>query len=207
METPQVEKSSYEFAHYGFEERFVSYYYQLREVIHLIPESILEVGVGDGVFGSFVKQNTALSYRSLDIAADLSPDIVGSVTEIPLPDNSVDVACAFEVLEHIPFDKFDIAVAELARVAKRYVVISLPHFGPSLSLSLKIPFVPHIRVALKLPFPQKHIFNGQHYWEIGKRGYPPKRIRAILSAYGTIERDFVPFASQYHHFFVLKKDV
>ncbi|HYF12898.1 MAG TPA: class I SAM-dependent methyltransferase [Candidatus Paceibacterota bacterium] len=204
MESPQIDKKGYEFARYGFEERFTSYYWQLREVLGLKPTSILEIGVGDGVFGNFVKTNTDIAYTSLDIAPDLGPDIVGSVTHIPKPDKSVDVACAFEVLEHIPFEKFDQAVGELARVARTHVVLSLPHFGPPVSFSLKIPFLPHVRISLKVPFPKEHVFNGQHYWEIGKKGYSPSRIRKVLEKHGRLERDFVPFGSTYHHFFVVR---
>ncbi len=80
MHEVQVDKKHYEFDKYGFEGRFVSYYYQLKEVLDLHPSSILEVGVGDGVFGNFIKQNTAVTYASLDIAEDLHPTFVGSVT-------------------------------------------------------------------------------------------------------------------------------
>ncbi|MEK7511138.1 MAG: class I SAM-dependent methyltransferase [Patescibacteria group bacterium] len=202
---PQVDKSHYDFRAYGFEGRFVSYYWQLREVLSLSPTSILEVGVGDAVFGSFVKKNTAIAYQSLDIAEDLSPDLLGSVTNIPLPDNAVDVACAFEVLEHLPFDEFERACAELSRVSRHAFVVSLPHFGPMLALSFKIPFLSRQQWAIKIPFPKAHTFNGQHYWEIGKRGYPPSRIRSVLSQLGTVTRDFVPFNSEYHHFYVVRK--
>jgi hypothetical protein len=204
MESPQIDKAGYQFERYGFEERFISYYWQLREVTRLHPRTVLEVGVGDAVFGNFLKTNTAIEYKSLDIAEDLKPDVVGSVTDIPAQNDSVDVACAFEVLEHLPFEKFDTAVGELARVARGYVVISLPHFGPVIAFSLKLPFLPLLRFSFKIPFYKKHTFNGQHYWEIGKQGYPVSKIRNTLSKYGTIERDFVPFGSFYHHFFVVK---
>jgi SAM-dependent methyltransferase len=207
-DAPQVNKSNYNFKKYAFEGRFVSYYWQLQEVLALDPASALEIGVGDRVFGDFIKHNTAIVYTSLDIAEDLHPDVVGSVLELPFADKSFDVACAFEVLEHLPFEQFDRAVAELCRVARTHVIISLPHFGPMLSFSLKIPFFPLIRFAFKIPFPKKHVFNGQHYWEIGKRGFSPNRIRNILSKRFRIEREFVPFENQYHRFFVLrKKDV
>ncbi|MFZ2500792.1 MAG: class I SAM-dependent methyltransferase [Minisyncoccia bacterium] len=200
----QVEKSHYHFDKYAFEGRFVSYYWQLKEVLDLNPSSILEVGVGDRVFGDFIKNNTNVSYTSVDVAGDLHPDIVGSVLALPFADKAFDVACAFEVLEHVPFDQFDRAVAELCRVARTHVVISVPHFGPMFAFSLKIPFVPQIRVAWKMPFSKKHIFNGQHHWEVGKKGYPISLIRNKLSAQGALVRDFVPFGNSYHHFFVIK---
>lgn len=204
MSTPQVDKSHYTFGRYGFEGRFVSYYWQLKEVLDLAPRSVLEVGVGDKVFGTFLTNNTAVSYTSLDVAADLAPDVVGSVVALPLKDKSFDVVCAFEVLEHLPFTEVDTALKELCRVARTHVVLSVPHFGPMLSFSLKIPFLPRLRAALKLPFPTTHRFNGQHYWELGKKGYPVSLLRTKLSVHGSIVRDFVPFNSEYHHFFVVK---
>lgn len=201
---PQVDKKHYTFGAYGFEGRFVSYYWQLKEVLDLKPTTVLEVGVGDKVFGNFLKNNTSVAYTSLDIAADLTPDVVGSVTELPFENKSFDVVCAFEVLEHLPFVELEQALSELCRVARSYVVISVPHFGPMLSFSLKIPFIPQIRLALKLPYPRRHIFNGQHYWELGKKGYPASLLRSKLSAHGKILRDFVPWGSEYHHFFVLR---
>ena len=200
----QVCKSHYDFSKYAFEGRFVSYYWQLKETLALSPQSILEVGVGDRVFGSFIKQNTNVSYTSVDVAKDLNPDVVGSVLELPFVDKSFDVTCAFEVLEHLPFEDFDKAVSELCRVARTHVVISIPHFGPMFSFSLKIPFLPQIYFSVKIPFPKKHVFNGQHYWELCKRGYPVQRIRDMLSMHGKIIRNFVPFGSPYHHFFVIK---
>lgn len=205
IQTPQVDQKHYAFGTYGFEGRFVSYYWQLREVLALAPGSVLEVGVGDGVFGGFLKKNTDVAYTSLDIAEDLQPDLIGSVTAIPLPTGVVDVACAFEVLEHIPFTEFEKAIEELMRVARRAVVISIPHFGPMLALSFKLPFIPRQQWAVKLPFPKKHVFNGQHYWEVGKQGYSAARIRTILARFGTVTRDFVPFNSEYHHFYVIEK--
>ena len=204
MTDPQVDKSHYAFERYAFEGRFVSYYWQLKEVLALQPRSVLEVGAGDRVFGNFIKNNTTVQYVCVDIAEDLHPDVVGSVLALPFADKSHDVVCAFEVLEHMPFEQFDKALTELARVARTHVAISIPHFGPVFSFSLKVPFLPQIRFAFKIPFPKRHAFNGQHYWELGKRGYTASLIRQKLSVHGDIVRDFIPFGNPYHHFFVVK---
>lgn len=201
----QVERGHYDFRKYGHLSRWVSYYHQLDEVLAIQPENVLEVGVGDKVFGSYLKNNTNVEYRSLDIAEDLDPDVLGSVEEIPLPDGSFDVVVAFEVLEHLPFERFEAALKEIARVSRTHVIISLPHFGPPLKLGFKVPFVREIEVACKVPFAKKHEFNGQHYWEIGKRGYSPKKIKKILSKYFVLKRDYIPYGSQYHHFYILEK--
>lgn len=201
----QVDKTAYQFFSYAHSGRFVSYYHQLAEVLALAPRNVLEVGVGDGVFRDYIKSNTAISYMSVDVADDLHPNVVGDVTKLPFGDGTFDVVCAFEVLEHIRFEQFEKALAELVRVSRDAVVLSLPHFGPPVKFLLKIPFLPEIFFAFKIPFLRKHIFNGQHYWEIGKKGYASHTIRNILGKYFEIQKEYIPFENQYHHFYILKK--
>jgi len=201
----QVNKEHYDFSRYSYPDRWGSYFYQLKEVLDTKPSSILEVGVGDKVFGSFIKNNTDISYKSLDIASDLNPDIVAPITETGLPPESFDVICAFEVLEHIPFDQFETALKEMSRISKKHIIISLPHFAPPIQFLLKIPLLPKICFALKVPFPKKHIWNGEHYFEIGKKDYPLNRIIESIKKFGTLEKHFVPFENQYHHFFIIRK--
>jgi SAM-dependent methyltransferase len=201
----QVDKAHYSFRSYCYPERWASYYYQLETILGLQASSVLEVGSGDNVLRNYIEHNTQISYTNLDIADDLKPDILGSVEHIPCADSSFDVVCAFEVLEHLPFEKFEKSFSEMMRVARTHVVVSVPHFGPSIRFSFKIPFLPEVRFACKVPFPKRHVFNGQHYWELGKKGFPVRRVREIVKKYGDVVDEFVPFENQYHHFFVIKK--
>jgi hypothetical protein len=163
------------------------------------------VGAGDNVLKNYLERNTHIKHTSVDIAEDLRPDVIGSIDKLPFNDQTFNVVCAFEVLEHLPFEKFEQAILEMKRVASKHVMFSIPHFGPAIKLNVKIPFLPEVRFAFKVPFPKVHTFNGQHYWELGKRGYPVKRIRDILQKHFTILKEFVPYENQYHHFFILKK--
>jgi ubiquinone/menaquinone biosynthesis C-methylase UbiE len=201
----QVDKEAYTFGKYFYLDRWSSYFCQIKESLDLKPKSILEVGIGDGVFGSYVKSKTNIQYKTLDIANDLNPDFIGSVDKIPIGDNSYDLVCIFEVLEHLPFDKFEESLKELKRVSKKNVIISIPHFGPPVKVKFKIPFLPEIKFAFKIPFPIEHEFNGQHYWELGKKRYSSRRIRRIINKHFKILKEFIPFDSQYHHFYVLEK--
>ncbi|MEI6346110.1 MAG: class I SAM-dependent methyltransferase [bacterium] len=200
----QVDKEHYTFKNYCYPDRWASYWYQLREVLSLAPKTMLEVGVGDGVLRDYVKQAKQITYTNIDVAEDLHPDTVGSILAMPFANKSFDLVCAFEVLEHLPFEQFEAALAEMARVSKGSVIFSVPHFGPAVKWKCKIPFLPELTFAFKVPFPMKHKFNDQHYWEIGKRGYSIGRIRGILHRRFQIVKEFVPFENQYHHFFVLQ---
>lgn len=201
----QVNKEAYSFGSYCDLDRWGSYHYQIREVLRNNPSTVLEVGTGDGVLKNYLVANTSVIYKNLDIAEDLNPDILGSVEDIPVSENSFDLVCAFEILEHLPFDKFETCLSELKRVSRGDVVISLPHFGPPVKFLLKIPFLPQIKFAFKMPYFRRHIFNGQHYWEIGKKGYSISKIRYIIRKHFILVDEFVPFENQYHHFFILKK--
>jgi ubiquinone/menaquinone biosynthesis C-methylase UbiE len=203
----QVDKSAYRFERYCGLDRWSSYHYQIHNIVETRSSSLLEVGVGDRVVENYIKHNTDISYTSVDIADDVGADVIGSITKLPFENKSFDAVCAFEVLEHLPYDTLPTSLFELARVARKKVLISVPHFGPPLKLSFKLPFLPEIAVAFKIPVPLTHTFNGQHYWELGKKGYSVKRFRQCLEEKFVIEKEFVPFENQYHHFFVLTPKV
>ncbi len=200
----QVSKKHYRFEKYCDLARWSSYYYQLKEVLAKGPESVMEVGGGDGVFGAYIK-GRGIAYTSVDVAGDLKPDVIASVTDLPFEAGSFDVAVAFEVLEHIPFDQFEGALRELSRVSKQYVIISIPHFGPSVELWFKMPFLKRIKWAFKFWLPLEHTFNGEHYWEVGKKGYSAKKILSIFKKYFEVIDEYVPYENQYHHFYILRK--
>lgn len=201
----QINKNYYSFEKYCYISRWSSYFYQIREILDLRAKSILEIGVGDGVLRNYIKNNTDTEYKSLDLNEDLRPDIIGTVEEIPLAGNSFDLVCAFEVLEHLPFEKFEKTLKELKRVSGRYVIISLPHFGPPVKFLIKIPFLREFKMSCKIPFYKKHVLGGEHYWEVGKKYYEPEKIMKILKDNFFVKKDFIPFENQYHHFYVLEK--
>jgi SAM-dependent methyltransferase len=203
---PQVQSNHYSFERYFDESRWMSYWYQIKEIVSR-PEikSVLDIGPGTEFLRSMLAiHRPDIMYHTLDIANDVKPDIIGEVINIPVPYNTYDLVCAFQILEHIEFSDFEKGVQELKRVSKQYVFISLPHFGPSVELWFKIPFFKRVKLSTKIPIPQKHVFGGQHYWEVGKRGYSPKKIRSVLQKHLTLLDEYVPFENQYHHFYITK---
>jgi len=190
---------------YDDEQRWVSYFHQVKEVLAFRPESALVVGKGNGLVAQYLKLND-VKVITLDIDESVKSDVIASVIKMPFKDCEFDIVLCAQVLEHLPYTDFDKALIEIRRVAKSGAVISLPHFGPAMRFSFKLPLFPEIKFMIKLPYPKKHIYKGEHYWEIGKRGYPLKKIKAEIKESGfSIEKDYIVFENPLHHFFVLKK--
>lgn len=202
----QVDKSHYEFRNYMDKQRWVSTWHQLDEVLRFHPERVLEIGKGSGLFkvaaGAF-----GVDVKTLDNALDLNPDCVATADALPLPDKSMDVVCAFQVLEHMPFEVSLKALAEMGRVASKAVVISLPDVKVAWSSTVKVPLFRVRRIMVSNPLfrPKEHVFDGQHYWEINKRGYSLHRVMAELQNVlpGTDVRTYRVHENPYHRFFVI----
>jgi ubiquinone/menaquinone biosynthesis C-methylase UbiE len=167
----QVSEDHYKVGSYATQDRWDSYWHHISMVRSKNPQKVLEVGIGGGVVTRELR-SSGIEVTTLDIAEDLNPDLIGSVTKIPLTDKIADLTLAAEVLEHIKFEDVPKALNELVRVTKKHVLISIPHPGYVFSINFKVPLLPRIVLFTKIPFFwQFHNFDGQHYWELGKRGY------------------------------------
>lgn len=202
--TPQVAPDHYG-ATYDHRRRFLSYWNQIDHVRRAEPKTLLEVGIGNGFLTRYLRAH-GIDTHTVDFDPRLGPDTVASVTDLPFDDKSFDVVCCFETLEHLPFGDFGRALSELRRVARRRVLVSLPDVTPSLRLRLAYGFRESVfDVFRDYPalFPKVHSFDGQHHWEIGKRGTRLSTVRDAVTRCGlhvlSTHRD--P-EDPYHRFFV-----
>ncbi len=201
----QVNKDHYDFSKYVHKGRWMSYYYQVGLIDSLNPNSILEIGPGTNFLKKYFSDKN-IEYRTLDIAEDTDPDYIGGVENMTFPDNSFDLVCAFQVLEHLPFNKFDQSLKEISRVSSDKTLISLPYSRFRFGLELNIPRFRDLNASIDIPkFWKKHEFDGEHYWEIGKRGYPLKKIKGVLEDNFNLNKTIHPYENKYHVFFVLDK--
>lgn len=208
METipvPQVSPQHYENG-YDHKDRWLSYFYQIETVRNTHASSVLEVGPGNGTVSEYLRR-LGMRVTTVDIDERLRPDMVASVTDLPFGPGIFDVAMACEVLEHLPFSEFPVALAELARVSKKYVIISLPDARRSLlHLVLKIPFIREITVRFRIRKTAPHQFDGEHYWELGKREVSFALLLSKIKEVGLdCEREFAAHDAPFYHFFVLRK--
>lgn len=202
----QIESSHYDFKKYMHMSRWSCYYIQIKKTLALEPKTVLEIGPGDGLYGWYMEKNS-ITYTSADHADDISSNVKVNLgfEKLPFPDNSFDVVSAFQVLEHIPYDKVPFALAELLRVSKKYVFLDIPQYGKHVQFLLKIPLVPRIAKHVVLPFPIKHIWDGFHYWEIGKKGYAPSKFRALVQETATVVEEFSIIENPKERFYIITK--
>ena len=202
---PQVDKSHYSHA-YVTRARWVSYWHQINEVLRVGATSLLEVGVGPGVVRDYLKAQ-GLEVVSVDIDSELQPDVVCSVTDLAshfAPD-SFDAVLSAQVLEHLPFPFFSEALNQLSIVTRCHAILSLPNAGPAFKAAIELPVLGELKVAVKLPPTLPHRFDGEHHWEIGKRGYSYSTIYKAIERRFLVRRVFYPFENPHHLFFVLAK--
>jgi SAM-dependent methyltransferase len=201
---PQVEPEHYADLTYDTKGRFISYWHQINLIMSTRPATVLEVGVGNKFVSNYLR-NLGVDNHSLDFDERLEPDTVGSVLDLPFEDGQFDVACCFETLEHLPWEEFETAVEELRRVSRRFVLLSLPDRTPYARVDLEWRFHRQIARHLRdLPNlrPEVHEFDGQHYWEIGRKGWPLSRIIEAIERHGLkVEEEFRVFEDPYHRFF------
>ncbi|MCK4330051.1 methyltransferase domain-containing protein [candidate division WOR-3 bacterium] len=206
----QVDKSHYAPIGYDSKGRFVSYWHQIHEVMNLNLKSVLEVGIGNKFLNNFMKNYGKINVTSVDVDKELEPDICASVNELPLRNRTFECAVCFQTLEHLPFKKFKTALFELSRVSKKWMIISLPDQSRCVGLKIYFKNIPirSLQKIINIPavFPAKHIFDGEHYWEIGKRGYSLKKIEAIFPELNLkLIKTFRVFEKPSHRFFILCK--
>ncbi len=180
MPPPQVDASLYRSKRYLTRERWAGYWHQMDAVRTWTAKTVLEIGVGNGMVTDALRR-LGYDVKTIDIDPALHPDVIANVTPLPFPDHSFDVVLCAEVLEHLPWDESFQAMKEIVRVARVGAVITLPHAGYVWSVGWKVPLVSLKFWVWKLPhFWKTHQWNGEHHWELGKKGFSRARIADAL---------------------------
>ena len=206
----QVNRDHYFTENYLSKARFISLYGQTNYCLkHHTIGNILEIGPGPGLFSTIMK-HLGYDVTTIDFDKSMKVDIAGRLPNLPIKSEVFDTVCAFEVLEHIPFDLFNICLSEMARVSKSFVIISVPDVK-KLNPKLKL----YIDVKLGNWKYQKNIFRtGQikltnpkeHYWELGINDITDDKIidKAKKVKLNIISNDLV---EPWFHFFVFQKEL
>lgn len=191
--------------------RLFSYAHQIESLLAFHPKRVLEVGVGTGIVSSTLK-TVSIDVVTMDIKYDLQPDCVASVVSLPLQSEIFDVALCCQVLEHLPFNQFEQALNELARIAKLGVIISLPDAMPYYEIRLRLPKFRNIhctfsrRYQIQDQYRKDRLEIDGHHWEIGYPGITLTYVMDLINESALrAEREWRVPEYPYHHFFVLRK--
>lgn len=105
---------------------------RLHFTLRQIPDdasTILDVGCGSGALSNKIKKKFSVGAdRSLSALRLVTvPRLQSDIANIPFDCNAFDMVISSEVIEHIPLPMFKQSLVELARVARSYILISVPY--------------------------------------------------------------------------------
>lgn len=183
-------------------ERWSSYWHQLDAIIRTGAGTVLEVGVGPKMLSGYLREFAGLEVTTIDVNEELKPDVLCDLRSLAdhFPERSFDCVCAFQVLEHIPYEDFGLCLKQMARVSREHVLISLPYWGYRFQFRLGIHRF-NLAYGRKITRPFEWRGNHPHSWEIGVSGYPLKKIKTEMEKHFEIKRSRFCPDNPYHYFF------
>ena len=110
-------------------------YSRIEQTAAMIPgdvHSLADIGCGNGVFLHYLQQHrTDLQLMGLDRSEEALRHVKvnkvsGSIDQLPFSDKQFDCVTSLEVIEHLPVPVFKKALQEIARVADKHIIISVP---------------------------------------------------------------------------------
>ncbi len=107
---------------------------RIADLLQVMPKgraTVLDIGTRDGYIARLLTEHfgsvTALDLQRPAFEIDRVVPVAGDVTCLEFADNSFDVVCCLEVLEHIPPHLLQTACREIVRVARHEVMIGVPY--------------------------------------------------------------------------------
>lgn len=190
--------------------RWSTYNLIITEVMQLRPQSVLEIGPGPGIVTGTLRK-IGFTVKTLDLDPDINPDYLLSATDnnIPSKVEKIDLIIASEIFEHVEYEDFVQALRTWQSVTDSFI-LTLPDTNRnslSFGVRLRLPILNKISFLWKVRFKKnKHEFDGEHYWEIGKKSFHVTKIRKDIRTSGwNIQNEYVNLDNPYHRFFILKK--
>jgi SAM-dependent methyltransferase len=92
--------------------------------------SVLDVGCGNGVFTNLMESDrfkVGLDMSRIALEHITAPRLQGDAAKLSFADHSFDACLSMELLEHLPFPFYQRALNELVRVAKKFILITVPY--------------------------------------------------------------------------------
>jgi hypothetical protein len=197
-----------------------SYFQQMLLIRKLGIESVLEIGPGEGFIAQYMN-SIGVKFATMDISRDSSPTILSRLEDFdPEPcKERWQMVCAFQMLEHSPYENFVSNLQKMRFMSSRYVFISLPYSCFGFSVTLNIGLGQSLRWKRRfdfyLPlFKRNRRYRREfmeefpwavHHWEIGRRGFPLARIRRDMGRAGLVLINEFRSENPYHYFILAER--
>ncbi|ATU08249.1 class I SAM-dependent methyltransferase [Methanohalophilus portucalensis] len=131
---PHLDKRGYPLRHRFLNFEYICNIYHIKEIVeNLNPDSVLDVGCGDGRFlcelsDRIKRTGCDISYRGIQLAKGVEPKIEFYNKDVKDINRTYDVVTCIETLEHIPDDEVNGFISKLATKTKKsgHIVISVP---------------------------------------------------------------------------------
>ena len=144
-------------------------------------DTLLEIGPGS-VFVTNYLRSKGFHVTTLDIDEQKSPDILSNIVEYTFPDK-YDHILAFEVFEHIPYDKFAVILPKLRNTVRKNLFFSVPrNYKIWFSIDLIIPYFRNISFIIKAK--RRKITTENHFWELDYKNYTLKNLTVMMKEVG-----------------------
>tara|TARA_R110002096_G_scaffold85802_3_gene197852 strand:+ start:480 stop:1223 length:744 start_codon:yes stop_codon:yes gene_type:complete len=227
MKKEQVDKNSERFQQFSWDFSdgrmipWTSVWLQAREIIRR-PDihRVLEFGSARNILKLLV-ENYGIHHTAVEVNGEIfSPDVVATIDGFE-SEETYDVVCAFEVLEHNPFEEIEGLVRKMASFSTKYVYLSIPCSGRffSISLNANLPRIQFRKTfhwtwsrlrRLVRPveeFRKRPDKYNPHWWEVGDKDRTEKDVEKLFENCDLklIEKIHNPLFP-YHLFFLLEKN-
>ncbi len=110
-------------------------------------ESIFDIGSGPGYIDRLIPSDYAVLAMDIDeaiLAGNPRPSCVGDIMDVPLPDRSVDLVLASDVIEHLPKEVLQAGMKEMERVSRKYIYLQVPFMEDPLLAYAYCPQCGHV---------------------------------------------------------------
>ena len=118
---PQESLNYYFSSEYLGDLRLASYSEIIRVTRKVDVGEIAEIGVGPGILPAMLKA-LGESVSTIDHSGDLNPDIICDVRELANIHRCFDKVICSQVLEHLPYEDFSLAIEQLLSIGKKLVL-------------------------------------------------------------------------------------
>lgn len=150
-------------------QQLCSFAHQINDIYKLQPQSILEVGIGNGFTSTFLKR-AGFRVTTADINPNLEPDICAPIESLKkhLYGKKFDLIVCCEVLEHIPFDNFEKTLSFFSELSPR-LYLTLPSYRKVIGFSgwCRLPKLGFKNKSWLLELPTSRALDKEHFWEVG----------------------------------------